>query len=149
MFKKIALAAAAVVLLAGCTAHAETPTATAGSASSSASPSPAVVKDATYSTIEEFRDAAELAGLDCSAFAERAKSTYAAAAADCSVSTVISIFTSTEQRDAQAATLKSFADDEEGKPLLIGANWMVNGPISELEAIQPVLGGIVDTSNPN
>src|SRR5690606_15310930 len=67
------------------------------------SSSPAVEKDANYSTIEEFRDAAIEAGLECPSWAERTGSTYAAAAGDCSDSTVLSIFSSESQRDEQVA----------------------------------------------
>ncbi len=38
--------------------------------------------------------------------------------------------------------------DTNGQPLLVGPNWMINGHLEDLEAVQPVLGGIVDTSMP-
>lgn len=112
------------------------------------SSSPVVEKDANYSTIEEFRDAAIEAGLECPSWAERTGSTYAAAAGDCSDSAVLSIFSSESQRDEQVAVLKSITIKGEGQPLLVGPNWMINGPLEDLEAVQPVLGGIVDTSMP-
>lgn len=110
--------------------------------------SPAVEKDASYSTIEEFRDAVVEAGLDCPSWSERTGSTYAAAAGDCSDSTVLSIFSSETQRDEQVAVLKAITIEDEGQPLLVGPNWMINGHLEDLEAVQPALGGIVDTSKP-
>jgi hypothetical protein len=127
------------LLVAGCSG---------GEVSAEDSPSPAIEKDATYSTIGDFRDAVEEAGYSCSAWSERGQSSFAAAAADCDSATVLSIFTSEAQRDEQAATLKALAIGDEGKPLLIGPNWMINGKVEMLEQVQPALGGIIDTSMP-
>ncbi|MHA7132583.1 hypothetical protein [Oerskovia turbata] len=135
----IAAVLGVALLVAGCSG---------GEAAVEESPSPAVEKDATYSTIADFREAVEEAGYSCSAWSEREQSSFAAAAADCDSSTVLSIFTSEAQRDEQAATLKALAIGDQGRPLLIGPNWMINGKVEMLEQVQPALGGIVDTSMP-
>jgi hypothetical protein len=62
---------------------------------------------------------------------------------------VLLLFSSESKRDENAAVLKSFTPEgEESQPLLIGSNWIVNADLEDLETIQPVLGGIIDTSSP-
>jgi hypothetical protein len=136
-----ALAAVAMIALAGCSAG--------GDGGSGDAPPTPETKDVSYATIDEFRDAVVDAGVDCSGFSERTGMAHAAAGADCSSATVIMIFSSESQRDEQVATLKSFAVDDEGRPLLVGPNWVVNGGIGDLEKLQAAIGGMIDTSMPN
>lgn len=135
----VAVALGMTLLLTGCAG---------GEAPAEEPSSPGAEKDATYSTIGDFREAVEEAGYACSAWSEREQSSFAAAAADCDSGTVLSIFTSEAQRDEQAATLKALAIKGEDRPLLIGPNWMINGKLEVLEQVQPALGGIIDTSMP-
>ncbi|WP_407316712.1 hypothetical protein UQW22_10085 [Isoptericola halotolerans] len=139
------LSSAGIVLtmtaLAACTSSVD------GAEDAEATPSestgPAVEKNAEYSTVEDFRDAAVLAGLDCPAWEERTGMTHALAAGDCDDETVLSIFDSAAQRDDQAAALKALSS--EPHPLLLGPNWMVNSAPETLDLLQPILGGEVDS----
>lgn len=108
----------------------------------------AVIKDSEYSTIEDLRDAVEGAGVECTAWSERTESMYAAAGADCTSATVLLLFTSTSQRDQQVSVLKGITIDDDGQPLLVGPNWVINSDLATLEVLQPTLGGIIDTSMP-
>lgn len=104
---------------------------------------PTIEKDATYGTVEDFRDAVIAAGYECPEYSERDSSTFAAESADCEGDTVLLIYSSATARDNNLETLKALSPPDNA--LLVGPNWIFNtGQESIIDEIRPELGGVVE-----
>lgn len=91
------------------------------------------------STIEQLRDAFIDAGGVCN-WAQDDGVVDSTASGTCSSTTVLSIYTTTEKRDAvvdRVTSLNGMID--QASTLLVGENWIINSP--EAESMQETLGG--------
>lgn len=96
-----------------------------------------------YGSVEDLRDAFIAAGGGCSFWEQNNYMSMAAGSAFCGEETVLSIYTSEENRDSAVATLVSDADLFGGVTLLVGPNWVVSSPDSS--AVRAELGGTLVT----
>lgn len=107
-------------------------------------------KNATYDTIEELREAAVEAGVDCPDWNQTDQMRHAAASGDCSDEVVLSIYSSQGALDNQLEYMiegreemeELLGDDtlfDDDEPVLVGPNWIINAP--NPEQVQEELGG--------
>ena len=94
----------------------------------------------SYGTIEELRDAAEKAGLECPDWDLHNKATYAASSASCSNSIGLATYTSDSQLDKQLEAWK-VVGEMIVLERLVGENWTID--TDDPEALQKKLGGTV------
>lgn len=94
----------------------------------------------SYGTIEELREAAEKAGLECPGWDLHNKATYAASSASCSDSIGLATYTSDSQLDKQLEAWKMIGEMIVLERL-VGENWTID--TSDPEALQKKMGGTV------
>ncbi|MFB9309333.1 hypothetical protein BJY17_001205 [Agromyces hippuratus] len=119
-----------MMLLAGCSAAAQPV------------PAPEPEPVATYSTVDELREAFVAAGGECPEWVQGDQVTLAAQSGSCSDDTVLSIYTGATDRDEVVGNLKTLLSDD--LSLLVGENWIINVPEPELYVDK--LGGTVVTN---
>ncbi len=128
--KKLGIALiGACLLLAGC------------SASPSAPETSAASYPATFRSVEELRDAFVAAGGDCPAWQQTNQIPLAAESGTCSDSNVLSIYSSTADRDELVRGYKSIATSDSA--ILVGENWVIND--KSVRDLDPALGGTLVT----
>lgn len=111
------------------------------------STSPAVVKDATYGSVTDLKNAAVISGLPCPKFKMSNKLTNAAQSAECSGDAVLATYATQADLQSSAEAIPS-----DGHPIQAAEcpleqpadqpNWTINAP--EAAELQPMLGGVVD-----
>ncbi len=126
--KKLGVTAiAAVLVLAGC----------------SSSPTPQPTSDAAYPakfrTVEELRDAFVRAGGSCPNWQQTNQIPLAAESGTCSSSNVLSIYSSTADRDELVRGYKSIAMED--SVIMVGENWVIND--KQVRSLDPALGGTI------
>lgn len=94
----------------------------------------------SYGTIEELREAAEKAGLECPDWDLHNKATYAASSASCGDSAGLATYTSDSQLDKQLEAWKMIGEMIVLERL-VGENWTID--TSDPEALQKKMGGTV------
>lgn len=95
-----------------------------------------------YSSVGALKDAFVEVGGECSTYEENNVVTLAAESASCGEDTVLSIYSSSSDRDEVVDNLKGFADLV-GVNVLVGENWIVNS--NKVADLQPKLGGTLVT----
>lgn len=126
--KKLGVTAlAAVLLLTGC-ASGPTPE----------TPSTAAYP-ATFRNVEELRDAFVRAGGSCPDWQQTNQIPLAAESGTCSSSNVLSIYSSTADRDELVRGYKSMAMEDSA--IMVGANWVIND--KQVRSLDPALGGTI------
>lgn len=100
----------------------------------------------TYGSVDDLREAYEAAGGDCSSWEQANQVTAAAESGMCDSNTVLSIYTSTSDRDGVVAGIRSFGDVL-SISLLVGANWIINSP--DASDVRDSLGGTLVTTTPS
>lgn len=128
--KKLGVAViGACLLLAGC------------SSAPAPSETTAVSYPATYRSVEDLRDAFVSAGGDCPAWEQTNQIPLAAESGTCSSSNVLSIYSSTADRDELVRGYKSIATND--SVILVGENWVIND--KSVRDLDPALGGTIVT----
>ncbi len=98
---------------------------------------------ATYGSVEELKNAAVEAGLDCPDWEKTNQVVNAAQSGQCDGNSVLATYST--DADLQA-TLDGARDLAELAPIfgtwLVGPNWTINSP--QAEELQPRLGGVVE-----
>lgn len=135
-----AFTAVSALMITGCSSTSSTP-------APPDSTSPAVVKDATYGSVTDLKNAAVISGLPCPKFKMSNKLTNAAQSAECSGDAVLATYATQADLQAQLKQYRAMATlfKQQSVPLnslLIGPNWTINAP--EAAELQPMLGGVVD-----
>lgn len=93
-----------------------------------------------YNTIDELRDAFVEAGGSCPSWEQTNEVVAALQSGNCSLSTVLSLYGSTDAASSAALALKNLLLGYELEiNLLLGPNWIVNSP--EVELIRSEMGG--------
>ncbi|MDQ1057361.1 hypothetical protein QFZ23_001262 [Arthrobacter globiformis] len=95
-----------------------------------------------YSSVEALKDAFVEVGGECSTYDEGNAVTLAAESATCGEDTVLSIYSSSSDKDQVVANMKQFSDMI-GMNILVGENWIVNN--NNVATLQPELGGTLVT----
>lgn len=95
-----------------------------------------------YSSVLSLKDAFVGAGGVCSTYTPSNQVTRAAESGTCGNATVLSVYSSTSDRDAVVDGMKQFADMV-GMNLLVGENWIVND--KNVVQYQPKLAGTLVT----
>lgn len=123
------LAAAAVSLvLAGCATE-------AGAEETTSTEAAPLIADTEYRIVDDFKDAAVQAGLECddwAAVTDLPETTWQEGTCG---DVTLSLYRAQEDKDA---TVEAYAGDD---ALLVGPNWTVTGPQDALDTVQPGLGG--------
>lgn len=137
---RLALAALPLVLMSGCGGSEST----AEQPKETADPEPAA--NATYGTVVDLRDAAELAGYECPSWEQGNPVTLAAESGSCTDEDVFATYATESARDEQASLYLDIADmvrevDMEPTPTLVGPNWTIN--TEDAVELQKSLGGTV------
>lgn len=94
----------------------------------------------SYGTIEDLRDAAKKAGLDCPSWDKHNKAVYAASSASCSDSIGFATYTGESQLNKQLSAWKVIGELVELERL-VGVNWTID--TSDPEGLQKKMGGTV------
>lgn len=94
----------------------------------------------SYGTVEDLRDAAMKAGLDCPNWDKHNKAIYAASSASCSDSIGFATYTGEAQLNKQLSAWKTLGDLVELERL-VGVNWTID--THDPEALQKKMGGTV------
>jgi hypothetical protein len=95
-----------------------------------------------YSSVTSLRSAYLTAGGDCPAFNETNQVARAAESGTCGTGSVLSIYSSSSDRDAVVDGMKQFADLV-GMNLLVGENWIIND--KNVSQYRSKLGGTLVT----
>ncbi|MDQ0617315.1 hypothetical protein [Arthrobacter globiformis] len=95
-----------------------------------------------YSSVEALKDAFLEVGGQCSTYNEGNAVTLAAESATCGEDAVLSIYSSSSDKDQVVANMKQFSDVI-GMKILVGENWIVNN--EDVATLQPKLGGTLVT----
>jgi hypothetical protein len=98
------------------------------------------VDGGSFGTIEDLRDAAKDAGLDCQAWDVHNKYKYASSSAECGASNALAIFAHQSSLDTQLAVWKELGDLVELERL-VGKNWTID--TDDPESLQKKMGGTV------
>jgi len=166
--KKIALAAAAAVLLAGCTGQAPTAeTEISQQPSPSASttqpvdlstwptvpsnaPQTGIPRAVSYDSLEDLKEAIIDTGYDCSGWEQDDVVDLAAESGHCSGGDVVMIFATFSAQDEQLQFYKRWASTTgEISYSLVGPNWVVHHSYqSSLDIIRQGIGGRIEVHKP-
>lgn len=139
----IAVCVLGTTLLSGCAGGEGTGVAPA---TTSATPTKTVPVNGDHqSSVLSLRNAFVDAGGDCSTYKESNQVTRAAESGTCGSGTVLSVYSSTVDRDAVVDGMKQFADLV-GMNVLVGENWIIND--KQAAQYQPKLGGTLVTRTP-
>lgn len=121
-FKAIALMVALSLSLTGCTSLNSDPK--------------------TYSDIDELVSDFVSSGGDCSQWSQENHVTDALQSGKCNDETIIMFFGSKDEANARALDLKNTMKSFGFSPnLLVGDNWVINGP--QVEVVEPKMGGVL------
>lgn len=101
---------------------------------------------ARYTAVSELRDAVVSAGVSCPTYNVLRQPAHAAEAAECSDATMLLIFASDEDKQANIDDIAAFSQLVE-VTLLVGENWIVNSMPAELDKLG-ALGGTRFTRGP-
>ncbi len=95
-----------------------------------------------YNTIDELRDAFVEAGGSCPSWEQTNEVVPALQSGNCSLTTVLSLYGSTDAASSAALSLKNLLLSYELEVhLLLGPNWIINSP--EVELIHSEMGGML------
>lgn len=107
----------------------------------SAAPAATASYPATFRSVEELRDAFVRAGGDCPDWKQTNQIPLAAESGTCSDSNVLSIYSSTADRDKLVTRYKEIASED--SVILVGENWVIND--KAVRDLDPTLGGTLVT----
>lgn len=99
----------------------------------------------TYRSVEELRDAFVEAGGDCPEWDQTNAVTASSESGTCSTTTVLSIYSSTSDRDVVVDNIRAMAEVIGGANLLVGENWIINDP--NVADLDPEMGGTLFTKS--